>query len=242
MLGRVGVRDIAETIGSMARVPSPEQHRALLSDCWAIARALPTSGVLDRDRRPYRAIRFERKLDSVASDPIGLLEYVRGMARRTSEGLESLVEYNRLDLSVEMLILDESKIYAPLFTQEDRDAAKAKLARQSGQVEELAKDRARQLHDAEVTRQKRIAIIRSSLPTNLEQLKTLASEAADAEDAIAINSAILEQTRDVVALNRLGRAYEAVGSPDDARSAFEKALAVDPHNRIAAGRLRQLRA
>jgi tetratricopeptide (TPR) repeat protein len=164
------------------------------------------------------------------------------MARRTSEGLESLVEYNRLDLSVEMLILDESKIYAPLFTQEDRDAAKAKLTRQSGQVEELAQDRARQLLDAEVTRQKRIAAIRSSLPTDLEQLKTLAAQAADAEEAIAINSAILEQARDVVALNRLGRAYEAVGSPDDARSAFEEALEVDPHNRIAAGRLRQLRA
>jgi tetratricopeptide (TPR) repeat protein len=226
----------------MAQVPSPEQHRALLNDCWAIARALPTSGVLDRARRPYRAIRFERKLDSVVSDPVGLLEYVRGMARRTSEGLESLVEYNRLDLSVEMLILDESKIYAPLFTQEDRDAAKAKLARQSGQVEELALDRARQLRDAEVTRQKRIAAIPSSLPTDLEQLKTLAAQAADAVEAIAVNSAILEQTRDAVALNRLGRAYEAVGSPDEARSAFEEALEVDPHNRIAAGRLRQLRA
>jgi tetratricopeptide (TPR) repeat protein len=163
------------------------------------------------------------------------------MARRTSEGLESLVQYNRLDLSVEMLILDESKIYAPLFTQEDRDAARAKLASQTGQVEELAQDRARQLRDAEGSRQKRIAAIRSSLPTDMEQLKTLAAQAGDPEEAIAINSAILEEARDVVALNRLGRAYEAIGSIDEARGAFEEALQIDPNNRIAASRLRQLR-
>ena len=72
----------------MAQVPSAEQHRALLNDCWALARALPDSGVLDRARRPYRVIRFEHKLDSVTNDPIGLLESVRGMARRTSDGLE----------------------------------------------------------------------------------------------------------------------------------------------------------
>jgi len=89
--GRCG----AGRIPLMTQVPSPEQHRALLSDCWGIARALPDSGVLDRALRPYRARRFERKLDSVAHDPVGLLEYVRGMARRTSDGFESLVEYNR---------------------------------------------------------------------------------------------------------------------------------------------------
>jgi hypothetical protein len=53
----------------MADEPTPEQHRALPSDCWAIARALPTSGVLDRGKRPYRPIRFERKLESVSNDP-----------------------------------------------------------------------------------------------------------------------------------------------------------------------------
>jgi tetratricopeptide (TPR) repeat protein len=225
----------------MTEVPTAEQHRALLSDCWGLARALPTSGVLDRARRPYRAIRFERKLDAVAHDPVGLLEYVRGMARRTSEGLEALVEYNRLDLSVEMLIIDESKIYAPLFTAEDRAAARAKLARQAGQVGELARDRAQQVRDEEAARQARVAMIYSTLPKELTRLRELSAEAADPEEAIAINTSILEQTAgDVVALNRLGRAYVAIGSFDQARDAFHRALDIDPRNQIAGRRLREL--
>jgi tetratricopeptide (TPR) repeat protein len=226
----------------MALIPSREQHRALLNDCWAIARALPTSGVLDRARRPYRAIRFERKLDAVATDPAGLLEYVRGMARRTSDGLESLVEYNRLDLSVEMLILDESKVYAPLFSSDDRVAAKAKLARQAGQVEDLARDRADQRRSERAERQARIAELRAALPVELEHLTTLAAQADDLEESIAINAAILQQMpHNVAALNRLGRAYEAIGSIDEARSAFQQALEIDPSNRIATGRLRRLK-
>jgi tetratricopeptide (TPR) repeat protein len=225
----------------MTQVPTPEQHRALLSDCWDLARALPSSGVLNRARKPYRAIRFERKLDAVAHDPVGLLEYVRGMARRTSDGLESLVEYNRLDLSVETLIIDESKIYAPLFAADDRAAAQAKLDRQAGEVEELARDRAQQVRDEAATREARVAMICSSLPKELDQLRELSARTTDPEEAIAINTSILEQVAsDVVALNRLGRACEAIGSIDQARDAFQKALDIDPRNQIAARRLRQL--
>ena len=226
----------------MGRVPSTEQHRALLNDCWALACALPGSGVLDRARRPYRAIRFERKLDSVASDPVELLEYVRGMARRTSDGLEALVEYNRLDLSVETLIIDESKIYAPLFSADDRAAAKAKLARQTGQVEALARDRAQQVLDKEAATEERLSAIRSELPDDVEELRTLASKAVDCEDAIAINSSILDQVpTDIVALNRLGRAYQELKWIDQARHAFQRVLELDPSNPIAAARLRQLK-
>ena len=197
--------------------------------------------MLDRARRPYRAIRFERKLDAVAHDPVGLLEYIAGMARRTSDGLESLVEYDRLDLSVEMLIIDESKVYAPLFTAEDRAAARAKLARQAGEVEELARDRAKQVRDEEAARQARVAAICSSLPKELGELRELSAQATDPEEAIAINTSILEQAAsDVVALNRLGRAYEALGSIDQARYAFQKALDIDPRNQIAGRRLREL--
>lgn len=219
----------------MTQVPSPEQHRALLSDCRGIARALPDSGVLDRARRPYRAIRFERKLDSVAHDPVGLLEYVRGMARRTSDGLESLVEYNRLDLSVETLIIDESKIYAPLFSTENRAAAKAKLDRQAGEVEDLVRDRAQKVRDKE-------AAIRSKLPEDVEELRTLASKTVDPDEAIAINKSIFDRVpTDVVALNRLGRAWQEVGLTDQARQTFQRVLEIDPSNQIAAGRLQQLR-
>jgi tetratricopeptide (TPR) repeat protein len=221
----------------VTQIPSAEQHRALLNDCWDLARALPSSGVLNRARRPYRAIRFERKLDAVANDPIGLLEYVRGMAHRATYGLDSSAEYNRLDLSVEMLIIDESKIYAPLFTPKDRAAAKAKLGRRAEHVRELAHDRAQRPRSQE----ERIEAIRSTLPADLEQLSGLAAQAVDSEAAIAINSSILERNpRDAVALNRLGRAYEAIGSIDRARGVFQQVLETDPNNQIAVRRLREL--
>jgi tetratricopeptide (TPR) repeat protein len=225
----------------MAQVPTAEQHRALLNDCRELAGALPASGVLDRGRRPYRAIRFERKLDAVEHDPAGLLEYIRGMARRTSEGLEALVEYNRLDLSVETLIIDQSKVYAPLFTPEDRAAAQAKIARQAGEVVQVARDREQQLRAEEAARQARIAAVRARLPQEIDQLKKLAAESSDPEEAIAINTSILGQvSRDVVALNRLGRAFEALGSIDQARWSFQQAIEIDPSNQIASRRLADL--
>jgi tetratricopeptide (TPR) repeat protein len=210
--------------------PTQEQHRALLNDCWYLVHELPTSGVLDRGGRPYRAQRVAMKLQKLEDDPAGLLEYIRGMARRWSEGLDALVLYNRLDLSLETLILDESKSYAPLFTADDRAAARAKLQRQESQVDELV-----------LAKQARIATIRSGLPADLEQLRALAAADGDPERSIAINTAILERMPDdVVALNRLGRAYEADGSNNEARSAFEKALEIDPSSTIAAGRLRRI--
>jgi tetratricopeptide (TPR) repeat protein len=226
---------------SVTQVPSPEQHRALLNDCWALARALPDSGVLNRARQPYRAIRIERKLDSVTNDPVGLLEYVRGMARRTSDGLDSLVEYDRLDLSVETLIIDESKIYAPLFSAADRAAANAKLAKQAGAVEDLARSRARQVRDNEAAREERIRAMRLKLPDDVDELRNLASEAIDSEQMIAIDTSILEQIpTDVVALNRLGRAYQDIGLTSQARHAFQRVLEIDPSNRIAIARLSKL--
>ena len=43
-----------------------------------------------------------------------------------------------------------------------------------------------------------------------------------------------------MALNRLGRAYETIGSSDQAEQAFRQVIAVDPSNAIAARRLRDL--
>ena len=79
------------------------------------------------------------------------------------------------------------------------------------------------------------------MPKDQPALRELAGQQIDPETAIAINESILQQApRDVVALNRLGRAYEAIGSIDQARSAFRAVLTIDPTNKIAAGRLRQL--
>ena len=163
------------------------------------------------------------------------------MAKRSSEGLDALVEYNRIDLSVEMLIMDESKIYAPLFTAEDRAAARTKLHGRAGKVEALARDRKAEARDAEVAQQGRVDLIKVNLPKPIEALRDLAAQQTDPEAILAINTSILEQVpTDVVALIRLGRAYQTVGSLDQARSTFQEVLDIDPSNPIAGARLRDL--
>jgi tetratricopeptide (TPR) repeat protein len=53
--------------------------------------------------------------------------------------------------------------------------------------------------------------------------------------------AILRHTADdAAAMNRLGRAYEALGSLDEAAATFRLAIAADPNNAIANRRLRDL--
>ena len=60
---------------------------------------------------------------------------------------------------------------------------------------------------------------RSELPDDIVQLRELAGETTDPEAAIVINGAILGLApRDIVAMNRLGRAYEALGSIVEAQS------------------------
>jgi hypothetical protein len=61
----------------------------------------------------------------------------------------------------------------------------------------------------------RIAVQRSELPADLAALRELAAKTEDPEAAIAINEAIVTQVRqDIAALNRLGRAYAAIGATD----------------------------
>ena len=81
----------------------------------------------------------------------------------------------------------------------------------------------------------------AGLPGDLEQLRTLAAQEGPAELAAAVNRAILQlDAYDVVAMNRLGRAYEALGSADRAEQTFRDVLTLDPGNAIAVRRLREL--
>ena len=79
------------------------------------------------------------------------------------------------------------------------------------------------------------------MPDDLAQLREQAAHATQPEDAIAVNTAILRHAPDdSVAMNRLGRAYEAIGSIAQAKQTFQHAVEVDPDNTIAIGRLRDL--
>ncbi|MGH7963263.1 MAG: tetratricopeptide repeat protein, partial [Candidatus Binatia bacterium] len=61
------------------------------------------------------------------------------------------------------------------------------------------------------------------------------------EEAVGINQQIIERfQKDADAFNRLGRAYIALGSLDEAKDAYSKSLRADPANLIARRNLQRL--
>ena len=87
-----------------------EQHAALLGDLRSTFSALPDSGALDRGGRPYpRTPHRAAASRSSPVDPAGLHHDAKRIAHRnTSETLSALVKADRLDLTIEALVVDES--------------------------------------------------------------------------------------------------------------------------------------
>ena len=125
---------------------------------------------------------------------------------------------------------DAEKPYAHLFTDADRAAASKRLAPHIEAIE-----------SRKAASTARIEATFATLPEDVEELQGMAANATGPEEAIAINTAILQHDADdVVAMNRLGRAYEAMGLLEQAKQTFQQAIAADPDNAIAIGRLRDL--
>jgi tetratricopeptide (TPR) repeat protein len=205
---------------------------ALVNDLqWQIDQLRPR-GIKDGAGNPYNPAYYKRGLQN-AIDRGGLevADYVRRYVYKApSDGYKKLADADSLDLACEALVADADKPYAHLFTEEDRAAALKRLA---PHIEAIERRKA-----ATTTR---IDARRSELPDDVAQLRELAAEATGPEDTIAINTAILRHAdNDVVAMNRLGRAYEAIGLLEQAKEIFQQALAVDPDNAIATRRLRDL--
>jgi tetratricopeptide (TPR) repeat protein len=205
---------------------------ALVSDLhWQLEQFRPR-GIKDNAGNPYNPSYYKRGLqNAVNRGGLAVADYIRSYVYKPpSDGYKKLEDADSLDLACEALVADDGKPYAHLFTAADRAAARERLAPHVEAIE------ARKLATTA-----RIDARRSELPADLAQLRELAAQTTQAEDAIAINTAILRDAPDdAVALNRLGRAYETLGSIEQAEQAFRQAVAVDPGNAIAAGRLRNL--
>jgi tetratricopeptide (TPR) repeat protein len=205
---------------------------ALVNDLhWQIDQLGPR-GIKDKAGNPYNPAYYKRGLNNaIDRGELAVAEYVRQyLYKAPSDGYRRLEDANSLDLACEALVADESRPYAHLFTDADRAAAHKRLA---PHVEAMEKRKA--------ASSARIDARRSELPDDVEELRELAAEATQPEDAIAVNTAILQHAPDdSVAMNRLGRAYEAIGSIEEAKEMFERAIEADPDNTIAVGRLRDL--
>jgi len=205
---------------------------ALISDLhWQIDQLRPR-GIKDNAGNPYNPSYYKRGLqNAIDRGGLAVAEYVRGYVYKAkSDGYKKLEEADSLDLACEALVADANKPYAHLFTEADRATASKRLA---PHIEAIERRKA--------ARSARIDVRHSELPEDVGQLQELAAQATGPEDAIAINTAILRHAPDdVVAMNRLGRAYEAIGLLAQAKQTFQQAIGVDPTNAIAVGRLRDL--
>jgi len=206
---------------------------ALVSDLHRQIDQLPRRGIKDNAGNPYNPSYYKRGLqNAIDRGGLAVAEYVRRYVYKApSDGYHKLEEADSLDLACEALVADDSKPYAHLFTDGDRAAARERLA---PHIVAIANRKA--------ATQARIAARQSGLVgDDVAQLRKLAAKTTDPEDAIAVNTAILGHApEDVVAMNRLGRAYEALGSIEQAERAFRRAVAADPNNAIAIRRLRDL--
>lgn len=206
---------------------------ALVTDLYWQLDQLPRRGVKNRAGHPYNPSYYKRGLER-ARDRGGLAvrDYIRGfLYEKPSDGFLKLEDADSLDLACEFLVADETKPYASLFTDMDRQAARARLAPHRKAIERR-----------KAASRDRISRARSTLPAELPALKKLAEATQRLEEAVAINEAIVNLTpEDLAAWNRLGRAHESLGALDEAEDAFREVLARDPTNGVASRRLAQIR-
>jgi tetratricopeptide (TPR) repeat protein len=212
----------------------PGAISSLISDLYWQIDQLPRRGVKDAAGNPYNPSYYKRGLKrAVDTGGLAVADYVRRyLYRPPSDGYKKLEEADSLDLACEALVADADKPYARLFTDADRRAARKRLAPHMEAIEQRR-----------VASKERVANQRLDLPDDLAALRQLAANAEPSERAVAINQAIVSrEPRDTVALNRLGRAYEAIGAVNDAQTCYSSVLGIDPANRVARRRLYDLEA
>lgn len=201
---------------------------ALVSDLHRQVDQLNPRGIKDAAGNPYQASYYKRTLKAAVEEGgPAVVEYVRRhLYKAPSNGFRKLEEKNALDLACEALVADADKPYAQLFTDEDRAAARERLGP----------------HLDAIASRKNPVLRMEVLPDDLVSLRAMAEDDPAPEEAIAINSKILQLAPgEVVALVRLGRAHLDLHHDAEAIQTFEKVLEIEPSNPIATSRLRGLR-
>lgn len=96
---------------------------------WQIDQMRPR-GIKNAAGNHYNPAYYKRGLDSATdSGGAAVVEYVRRyLYKPPSDGYKKLEAANSLDLACEALVADDGTPYADLFTEEDRVAARERLA------------------------------------------------------------------------------------------------------------------
>lgn len=172
------------------------------SECCQIGPRLPPSLAICIGRsiscpsegsRTRRATPTTRRTTSGGSTTrsfakVSVADYVRGYLHKpASDGFKKLEDADSLDLACEAFVVDESKAYAHLFTDEERRIARQRLGPHVASIEKRrAESKAR------------VESRRRTLPEALDDLRELADLETTPEDAIAVNAEILRRATDDV--------------------------------------------
>ena len=110
---------------------------ALISDLhWQIDQMRPR-GIKNAAGNPYNPSYYKRGLQAaIDRGGLAVADYIRRyLSKPTSEGYRKLEDANSLDLTCEALIADPHKPYAHLFTNAEREVARARLAHHLAAIE-----------------------------------------------------------------------------------------------------------
>ena len=103
---------------------------ALISDLqWQIDQ-MRARRITNTAGNPYNPSHYKRGLEgAIDSGGLAVAEYVKGfLYKAPSGGYQKLEAAESLDLACEALVASEGKAYDTLFSDEDRDAARERLA------------------------------------------------------------------------------------------------------------------
>jgi hypothetical protein len=103
---------------------------ALVDDLqWQIDQ-MRTRRITNAAGNPYNPSHYKRGLEgAIDSGGLAVAEYVKGfLYKAPSGGYQKLEAAGSLDLACEALVASEGKSYDSLFSDEDRDAARERLA------------------------------------------------------------------------------------------------------------------
>jgi hypothetical protein len=105
-----------------------EAQKALLARLRELVVVTPTSGALNAAKKPLHITRFGQAVERRAEDGAALVAYIRGKVHEpASSSYDGLIDAGRSDLTIEALVADREAAWASEFTDEDREAADARL-------------------------------------------------------------------------------------------------------------------
>jgi len=103
---------------------------ALVNDLYWQVDQMRSRGIKNNSGGVYVPAYYKRALNKAADEgPEAIVAFVQRFVHKApSDGYKKLEVANALDLACEALVADETKPYAGLFSDEDREAARARLA------------------------------------------------------------------------------------------------------------------